>query len=365
MEFTCETATLADAVAKANRIAPNKGAAFDLAHGILFEVNPGPAQPYVYVKACDLETTYNHRVQILSGQGYGTWRLPSAVLAGFMNALPLGDGATVTFSYNEKQERVVVKAGKTKGAFRCFDPESFPKFGWFDESKLVAVPGFAKKCQQVAWAVDPKSAPLSGVHIDGESLVGCDRNRLAEVPIKVPVDHAITAPLTALAGVIKNTDEIKLAAIGNKLYLMTDNDTQATSILYMDPYPNVGGLRELMRKADRSAKINVEPFVEIVERMLTLCKTERYPLLSLRFERDLLRIKMDVPDMGRIDDEMDCVYPMDDNFTIHFTPGPLLTAMKVCAAAQSSWVFGPGSMNIVSITDGSGYRCLTMPRKEL
>ncbi len=363
MHLTCETGSLADAIAKAARVAPNKGSAFDHAHGIVLEMVNGDPD-WVYVKACDMESTFLQRVRVIEASGAGAWRLPSAVLAGFMAQLPLGDGSVVTMKV-AKDHRIQVKSGKTKALFKSSPADGFPRILWFDESGLQAVPNFAQKCQQVAWAIDREHADiLSGVHINGTMLTATDKAKLAQVPCAVPIETPITAPLTVLASVMKNTEEVKLRADARRLYLMTDQDTQCTSVLYMQPYPNVDGLVHLMDTADKTCRINGEAFRTIVNRMLVLCKTERYPLVSLRFKRDSVMIKMDVPDLGRVDDELEISYDSDEQFDIHFTPGPLMTAMDVCAAKQAVWNFGPTNLKPLAISDGTGYRTIMMPRRD-
>src|SRR6478735_9046351 len=91
-----ETATIADAIRKADRVAPGKDKAFDKAAGIVIEVDP-QAEPPVIIRATNLDVYSMEWMDVLSVEGdVARWRLPSSLLAQVMSKLPIGSGTTVT-----------------------------------------------------------------------------------------------------------------------------------------------------------------------------------------------------------------------------------------------------------------------------
>ena len=58
-----ENAILADAVNKAARVSPTKGAAFDKAAGIVFDVEP--QKRTAFVRSTDLEVSFEQEIPIL------------------------------------------------------------------------------------------------------------------------------------------------------------------------------------------------------------------------------------------------------------------------------------------------------------
>lgn len=359
MQIEVETAAFADAAQKAARVSPTKGAAFDRAAGLVLEVHPDKPRQVV-IKATDMETTLLTRMVAAKcdGQG-GSWRLNAHVLAGFVAQLPTGPGSTVKLK--DANDKVVLTSGRTKANLRTIDPTSFPPFTEYDETGMALVPNLAQAVQQVAWAVDRDHEVLAGVHIDGDRLVGCNRALAAEVKCAVPVEEPTTAPLQALGNAMKNTAEVRIKAARKRLYLMPDQDTQATSRIYAAAYPSLDPMRTLVENHPSTFEIGVEVFVEAIRRQMVLCKGDRYPLIKLAIHDGSVSIEMDVPELGTIEDEIDCKGGDPTTVEIWFTPTLLTNALGAAKAPVVSIAYkdrqGP-----VSITDGIGYRCIAMPR---
>jgi len=359
VQVTLETAAFSDAVQKASRVAPVKGAAFDKAQGIVVEYDPISADRPIVVKATDLESTFVARLPAVEAVGAaGSWRMPSNVIAGFLSNLPMSAGQPVKLE--AKDDVLLLRAGRTKCRLRTIPGDTFPRFDEFDSTGLEVVTNLAQRVQQVAWACQHDAGVLAGVHIDGERLVGCDKVKLAEVPCAVPVETPITVPLQALSGVMKNTAEVRMRATAEHLQLMTDDDTQATSVIYADPYPNVAGLRAAADRHPHAITIGVEPLMQVLQRQMVLCKGERYPAVKLTFSDGAFAVEMDVPELGAIEDELDCDGGSTTSMEMWFTPTILLGALQV-AKAPSVTISYAEPLKPLSVSDGTGYRCLAMP----
>lgn len=360
MQIEIETAAFADAAQKAARVSPTKGAAFDRAAGLVLEVHPDKPRQVV-IKATDLETTFLTRLVAAKcdGQG-GSWRLNAHVLAGFVAQLPTGPGSTVKLK--DRDEKVVLTSGRTKANLQTIDLTSFPPFTEYDETGMALVPNLAQAVQQVAWAVDRDHDVLAGVHIDGNRLVGCNRAVAAEVPCAAPVEEPITAPLQALGNAMKNTAEVRIKAAKKRLFLMPDQDTQATSRIYAEKYPDLDPMRRMVEGHPHSFEIGVEVFGEAIRRQMVLCKGDRYPLIKLVVQDKSLAIEMDVPELGTIEDEIDCKGGAPTSVDIWFTPTVLTNALAAAKSPIVSVAY-KGLLEPIAITDGAGYRCIAMPRR--
>lgn len=362
MLIEIETAAFADATAKAARVAPTKGAAFDKAAGLMLEFDPHSPDRPVTVKSTDLESTFLTRLPAQKGSGDASaWRLPAGLLAGFLSQLPMGPGSTVTLS--DKQDKISLKSGRTRANIHTIDASSFPRFAWFDGSELKAVSNLAQCLQQVAWAVDSDGGTvIGGVHIDGKRLVACDRTKLAEIPCVVSIDDPITVPLQALAGTMRNTAEIKVRATDKRLLLMTDQDTQATSRIYAEPFPSLDSLRSRVEQNPHSIEVSVEAFSAVLKRQMVLCRGERYPSVKMTLGDGVISIEMDVPDLGTMEDEFDCKGGSLVSTVILFSPTLLVSALGAARTPIVTLTYD-GPLHPVAVVDGAGYRCIAAPMR--
>lgn len=359
-----EVSTLADAVAKANRIAPTKGAAHDRAAGIVVEVNPNSLEP-VILKSTDLDVTFRMVVSVLEmGDESVTWRVPSQLFNGIMSTLPIGQSNTVRLADNG-DGHLYFLCGKTKAKLRLIAGE-YPTWAPFDDKTLATVPGLARRLTQVAWATDAKgNGVLNGIHIDGEFLYGCDRTNLAIVPCKVPVDRPVTAPLTDVTSLIKNTSEVAMRAGTDRIELMPDAWTQTTCILFAGDYPNV---RNLLNRVASTGEvlIHAEALTAALDKMLVLVKSERYPTTTIKIGDGSVYLEMEVPDVGKIADEIEAVGGQNtgEPFVITFSPDSLKQALFASGREKVTIKYGPTNLSPIVVEDDNQFMALMMPRNK-
>lgn len=366
-----DAATLADAVQKAARIAPSKGAAYDKAAGIMFKIDT--VESKAIVEATNLDTTYRQvlTVQDAKGEPTARWRIPSGLIAGLVSNLPLGSGSLVSF-IDPGDGAIRIKCGNMAVSFNMINEDAehiFPIIETFPDAGLGEANDFAQKVAAVSWACAKDGSLMSGVHIDGESLVGCNRDVAAMVPCKVPVDRPVTVPLFTIATILRNATDVRVAAGEKKLHMSLDAETQATSTLFEGAYPNVKALRRDTYTGE--IKFSRTAFVESAKRLLVVAQAERLPTMKLTLNPGLVRtltLDLAVPGTGRIQDTIDVQGDFEDPFEIWFTPGLIVPAVENAKEEVLTFKFGHAeparaSMSIVTILDNSGYETLVMPRK--
>jgi DNA polymerase III sliding clamp (beta) subunit (PCNA family) len=364
MHLVAETATLADAVQQAARIAPNKGAAFDKAAGILFDFIEVDGTDKLLIRSTNLESTFQRSIPLVerSLETPAPFRLPSAVLAAFLMTLPLGEGH-VTELILDDRNTVEVKSGKTHAKFRTLNADDFPAFMIEpDFDKLLLVPDFARRVKQVAWCVARDTAPLTGIHLDGKGMIACDRSRAAQVPCAIPLDHPITAPLSVLSGALSATDEVRLTGIGDRLVIVSDADTIVTSTIYPEKYPDIDRLWAQTDACDQRVEFDAKEMLSVLSRILTLCRNERYPVMELTFTAEAMLLSMDVEDLGMVDDEVPCTTNFTEAFEMRFTPTNFVDALG--AMSSSTLVFQRIPTRPIKLFDNDGFSTVMMPRRK-
>lgn len=316
----------------------------------------------VTVMSTDLDVTFRTTITALEiGQEPFTWRLPSTLLSGIMSTLPIGSGNQMLML--QKENEVRFKAGKTKAKLNMI-LGNYPIIPSFDPKSHEMAVGLANRLKQVAWAVNTKSVDiLSGVHLDGEYLYGCDRTRLALVPCVVPVDRPVTAQLTAVASTLRNTADVGVRATETKLELSPDSHTQVTSRLIEGDYPDV---RRLLRD-DYTGEVTIQADVisSVLDRMLVLAKNERSTATSIIISNGSMEMSMDSTDVGTVVDEFDVVGgEAGESFRLKFDSASLRSAINASGRPQFKIRYGAptaGSKKPIELSDDTDFRAILMP----
>ncbi len=361
-----EVATIADAVTKAYRVAPNKGREFELAQGIILDIDPLRFGEQSVVMSTDLAVTFRHVVTPLEiGDEQVKWRINAKLFNGIVTTLPTGSGSNVLIAENGDGYLYFI-CGKSKARLRLIEGD-YPFWQPFDPKDLGTVYNFARRLQQVAWCTADGSVPsaLAGVHMDGERLIATNGQAMVMVPCKIPLVKPITAPLNEISAIIKNTSEVALHADDLKVYFMPDSYTQATSVIIELKYPNVNDTVNRF-VFDKSFVINVEAFQKALDRMLVLSQHERVPVTTLEIGCGTLKLEMEVSEVGKIADEIDIIGGQPDGeapIRILFTPQLLLNSISN-ACIPSILIEYKDSMYPIKITNGDEYTCLVMAREK-
>ena len=363
-----ETATLADAIKKAERIAPNKGQAFDKAAGILLAVTPETG--HVVVKATNLDIWSMEWVDTVSIDGEPVlWRVPSSVFAQVLKGLPIGTGREVILEEkdNGRVRLLELTAGKTRAKFNLMTTDYYPEWDVFDPTGLMEVSDLGGRVGQIEWAASAKEEPpLSGVHLNGEAELACDRYRLAVAPLVIPdLVEPITVPAGLLSQVLKQTGEVSIGVRDGQLLIMPDKTTQIKTVVFGAEYPPVE--RIMARDQPEVLKVKKAAFVETLQRASSFAGNDRFPILRLFFGQEQVAAMMNAQEVGALVDVLDvpgfCAHP---RFEIKFNPKFLIEAVQAVPNDELELFYDTeNNMKIIRIDGGSGYEAWVMPRKDL
>jgi DNA polymerase III sliding clamp (beta) subunit (PCNA family) len=227
---------------------------------------------------------------------------------------------------------------------------------------MALVADLAAKVKQVGFAVgDERGSPLSGVHMDGTRLLACNKHVAARVPLEIPVAKAITAPLASLSGALKRADEILMGSIGQRLVLMPDEDTTISSVLIEGNYPDTDKLWAMTKPADQQVEFDAAEALSVLARILVLCKTDQYPTCSVTFTEGAMVLDMEVPDLGRVTDEVSCKSIIDESYTIKFSPRELRDVFTA-AVGTVQMFYQRDAMKAVRVDGYGDFSSVLMPK---
>lgn len=357
-----ETATLADTIKKAARVAPAKGQAFDKAAGLVLDVAPDVTQ----VRATNLEIYYMEWVDSMKVEGdRAVWRVPAALFASVLGSLPIGTGKTVEL--RQDGNLLHMSSGRTKARFNLLDPEYYPIWTVFDPDNLVKANDLGGRIAQVSWAASGNAAdvPWNGVHLDGQMAVATDRYRLATVPLAIPdLVHPVTVPGALLATVLKQTGEVDITVEGTQLLLMPDEHSQVRAVCYAQEYPPV---QKIMRRDQpRQLQVHKSALVEMISRAQNFAGSDRTPILRLFIGQEEVAVMMSNHEVGMLGDVVDVTgYADHKRCEFKFTPKNLLDALNAAPNDEVVLAYDDEKKaRTMRIDGGSGYEAWIAPRAD-
>ena len=363
-----ETATLADAVKKAERISPNKGQAFDKAAGFVMEI-VGSGMPVV-VRSTNLEVFSMEWIDTVSIEGDATsWRVPAGLFAQVIASLPIGSGKEVTLEEVTSgfSTQLHLQSGRTKAKFNLLDVSHYPSWEVFDPDDLFVVNDLGGRLGMVDWAADRSIPPINGVHLNGEYAIATDRYRLAITELNIgELENPLTLPSKILSQVLRQTGEISIGVKGTEVLIMPDEHTQLRSVTYMEPYPNVLKIVESATFTDK-VEVPKDALLEILNRAANFAGGDRIPVLKLFIGKGEIAVMMSNEEVGLLGDVLETPGFCDHSrIEMKFTPRNIIEAIANCPNQKMDFHYNsvPAKRSMVYIDGGSGYQTWVMGRSE-
>lgn len=293
-EISVETATIADAMVKAARVAPSGfGSGEVFTAGILIEFDENTND--VFVSSTDLNVFFRRRISGLQVIGSGCWRV-APVASKFLDSLPKSRGAVVTLTDTKIPGQLAMtqqkRRGETTGSVPLILNSAFPEWNPFSEDGSIAINGLASKIEAVAWAAskDDEATPeLSGVYLDGNYAMATNRYVCASVPIVIPAlaDGPVTIPVKNLTGVIHHAGDVLLTKTEKGLGITPDEYTQVEVSRFAE---NKCGLLKLpnANAYNGSITVNVDEYKEVCDRIFTIIRKNQKARVKMLAAKDSL-----------------------------------------------------------------------------
>lgn len=360
-KVTFENATIRDVIGKASRIAPTKGSAFDKAAGIVIDVDAD--QNEVTVRSTNTEVFYMEITDAVEIEGAScVWRIPSGLLDGICSKLPITSGATVVFDGDGPTLKIAT--GRMRANLRLMDPNYYPEWKPFDPSSLSGVSDFGGRLQQVQWAASKTgTAPLTGIHLNGEVAGATDSYRVAITPCDIPqLYEPVTIPAATFTPLMKSLGEVRIGQEDGQLLVMPDDSTQIRAVIYPQKYPNLP--KFIKRDESHACFLKKDHLLEMIEQAMVIGARDRTPLLKAIIGMEEFAVLMEDQEMGLLGNVIEIGgQATHDRHYIGFTPDNLTAALRAAPNEDVTFYYVVGSpMKPVRIDGGSGYEVLIMPR---
>lgn len=306
-----ETATIADALNKAARVAPSiKSIGSDDGAMRIAGINIQYSEYHnaVYISSTDLDIRYSQQVTPLEISGSGEWRVPVQV-AKYIDTLPKSRGSTVEMSAPSGLLQIVRahRNGESRGEYALISGAPFPSWDAYDETGAEAVGSLASKLESVAWATgDDDAVPeFGGIYLDGYYAMATDRYVAARIPLSIPslVNNGITVPADKLIGIVRQAGDALVTRIESGLGVTPDDFTQIeVNKLAENKCDRLSNMLPANTDFNASATIDVAEFNEVRERISKSLKKGDDTRLTLMVTRDKMLFTIGDGVSGKVTD---------------------------------------------------------------
>jgi len=254
----------------------------------------------------------------------GSTTVPAHTLFDIARKLP--DGAEVELSL-EENDRLVVKAGRSRFTLTCLDKEDFPVMSEGDLPHRfdVAAEELKRLIDKARFAISTEETRyyLNGIYLhvanteDGATFraVATDGHRLAQVEQDVPEGAAgmpgIIVPRKTVGEVRKLIDEfegaVSIALSETKIRFAFDGAV-ITSKLIDGTFPDYS--RVIPEGNDKMLEMDCRLFAESVDRVSTI-SSDKTRSVKLSLGDDTLTLSVNSPDSGTATEELAAAYGSD------------------------------------------------------
>ncbi|MCK0069403.1 DNA polymerase III subunit beta [Kordiimonas laminariae] len=254
----------------------------------------------------------------------GSTTVPAHTLFDIVRKLPDGSEVELTL---EENDRLVVKAGRSRFTLACLDKEDFPIMNEGDMPHRfeIASEELKRLIDKARFAISTEETRyyLNGIYLhvatteDGPRLraVATDGHRLAQVEQDVPEGSSgmpgIIIPRKTVAEVRKLIDEtegaISVALSDTKIRFAFEGVT-ITSKLIDGTFPDYS--RVIPEGNDKQLEMDCRIFAEATDRVSTI-SSDKTRSVKLSIAPDNLTLSVNSPDSGTATEELAAAYSAD------------------------------------------------------
>lgn len=270
--IVCETASLADALRRAGRVAPKRGTALVQSGGFVFDVG----SKKVLLRATDTNTFFSHFLYPESIEGdQCQWRVSSALAQRLITSLPAGSGQHVTL--RSVGGVLEVSQGSTRATLPLMDAASYPQ--WLPaqppENSHV-INGFGSILDQVAWAAQRgETEATSAVLVTEGEVVAATGSGIALAPhggIEVLGEPALVS-LASVSPVLAHMPDVAVWLDDNSMYLSPNEFIQVKCRIWGERFPAYKNATS--REFEHSIRIPSEETRAIVTRLRAVVEGDK------------------------------------------------------------------------------------------
>ena len=348
---------LHEALSRAVRVAPTKGAGRDKAGGLMFEAHTSGS---LHIKATDLERTFFQKIDCAVHSDF-EFRIDTHI-ARFVATLPMTSDQEVRFHFDDATKRIEIQYQKSPTKIKVpLIQGEYPIVNWYEYDDMDDAFELAGKIKSVAWAIeDGAVAPISGIRIDGEWIEAMCSKQMARVQCKVKTDEPVIAVVKTLAPLISDGSRVRIKALEGRVVVALDETAQVTSSTVLGNWPDLSSRIEKLDLPE-GFTINRERLLGALSRIIAFTNGDRFPRINFHVGSDRVSLSLTEAKDGDISDVMTLSSRQgDSDVEFCFNPVWLQRAIDTFPGAEVQIRFLNAKMPIRLIEPMTSYNALIM-----
>ncbi|MCK5808685.1 DNA polymerase III subunit beta [bacterium] len=330
--------------------------------------------------ATNLDSSVVISVPFEEGEGEGTYVFPAKYV---FDICKLARGEVVEFNFEEQQQVLNIKSGRSRYTIPCSDPSNFPTIETFDDSKGISVHisrilNVLKKLQ-FSMTDNNINKSYGGILLNRDAqsddieLVTTDSHRLSIISLK-NFDFNVEGIEEGLVISGKNFNEIKRIFADIKEVYMSVNDGKLLiksdkivfiSRLMKNEFPNYREVLGSSKKESDENKcvIDKKELIEGVKRVIALSTDEKIWATQFDFRGDVLIMNAHSEFGGNSEDEILLEKPFGKDLSIGINARYLLDVLGIIDDEKVTVVVEEGlkPLTIIKNSEEYDYVHLIMP----
>jgi DNA polymerase III sliding clamp (beta) subunit (PCNA family) len=369
-EVIFEPGVISDAIKKADRVAPRKGAALDRAAGIVIDIDPSSDVPCV-MRATNTELFYLETLSVISATGDAVrWRLPSNLLSVVVTAFPERGARQVKFESDDKDRRVVIRSGRTVSKIPVIDTETYPDWGVSSSDDLASIANLGELMARVEWAASKAGpTPLDGVLVNGKFLVATDRYRVARVPCEVSWasgEEPVVIPAFGISQSIAGMGAVDVGMSGNLFVVQPNDFMQFRTVTIAERFPSA--IEKIFDvELPESVRLNKNDLMSRINQTVAFAGSNRDPIVEFYIGKEEFAVYLENTETGLFGDVIEIPgQALHERVIIRFTPKYLIDTLNHAPVNDIVLSYNPANpKRAAKISCDGGYEVIVSPRAEV
>lgn len=237
--------------------------------------------------------------------------------------------------------KAIISTKTSKFDLNCYDLNDFPNIKFEEENSPIKLDTkiFKEIINQTSYAASNQASRplLTGINlkITGNLFECCatDSYRLAKKTLTLPDTNTnnmnVVIPsnnINELVKILEDDDEILECSIFSNKILFKYKNLLFQSSLLNGSYPNTDNL--IPNTFDINLELDLNEFYNVIDRASIFAQTKEKNIIELEVKENKLKITSNSPEVGKVEEKMNCENLDNKNIKISFSSKYMLEVLK-------------------------------------
>ncbi|AKJ72484.1 DNA polymerase III sliding clamp beta [Gordonia phage Amore2] len=362
-------ATLADAIKRANTVAPTRGREFDMFKGFVFDINPD--EEFVTLRATNGElyyTEYLYPVNMEVDQAV-SWRVSSVSTPGIISNLSVKGNIKM----KDEGGKIRMTSGRMKATTPLIRGGEYPDIEHFlyEPENMIQMTGLGARMDLVGWATtNDGMPPRCGVYMDEDYLCATNGIALVRVPNEYKFKDGrenVVIPYQLVAPILRTLEEVEVGVIGNHLVMSPTEDILIKCTMFDPGFDPVNRVME--KEYEASISFNRDEVVNALNRVSKVGRADRQIALDVFIVGEMMTLAIRDRDSSEEIEESILLIedaPHDELVRYIFSIEFFTEAISKSPTKELTMFYNPSKpVSVVKVQAVGGYEAAIMPRIDM